>query len=107
MVWYIERCQKHTLLKKNYQKKRKKSKQELEQYKNRQPKPAIRFSNSESRIFYFIMPFCNHPQHNWKSHLSQALLQFCYRNFLSTKTVAKNLKRIKSSRKRKNLRLLS
>ena len=22
MVWYIERCQKHTLLKKNYQKKR-------------------------------------------------------------------------------------
>lgn len=24
MVWYIERCQKHTLLKKNYQKKRKK-----------------------------------------------------------------------------------
>lgn len=52
MVWYIERCQKHTLLKKNYQKKRKKSKQELEQYKNRQPKPAIRFSNSESRIFF-------------------------------------------------------
>ena len=82
-------------------------KQELEQYKNRQPKPAIRFSNSESRIFYFIVPFCNHPQHNWKSHLGQVLLQFCYRNFLSTKTVAKNLKRIKSSRKRKNIRLLS
>jgi hypothetical protein len=67
MVWYIERCQKHTLLKKNYQEEEKEIKalkQELEQYKNRQPKPAIRFSNSESRIFYFIMPFCNHPQHN-------------------------------------------
>ena len=50
-------------------------KQEMEQYKNRQPKPAIRFSNSESRIFYFIVPFCNHPQHNWKSYFSQI---FCY-----------------------------
>ena len=90
MVWYIERCQKHTLLKKNYQKKRKKSKQELEQYKNRQPKPAIRFSNSESRIFYFIVPFCNHPQHNWKSHLSQVLLQFCYRYKFQIKKINEN-----------------
>ena len=34
MVWYIERCQKHTLLKKNYQKKRKKSKHQSRNWSN-------------------------------------------------------------------------